>query len=192
MSEAAFCTVSDRDTQSKFICCTRRKNGVFTICLTDAAAVWRTEYTEDTLKHFRQRFALKSAEDYILKLRSYCSCGAVSVVVHDTSAELHVGSSPGDLSVTLSRLEGSQATEELRDLLFHMADILTQLDRGPPSVSPLKNQQRGPAEFEPRQQQNSAPSVTVKRRLPGASLINPGTKKKLQATGVAFDDADED
>lgn len=182
----------DRDTQSRFLCCTRRKNGTFTICLTDAADVWRKEYTEDTLQHLRQRFALTSAEDCIVKLRSYCSCGTASVAVHDTSAELHVGSSPGDLSVTLSRLEGPQATEELRDLLFSMADSLTQLERGPPSVSPLKNHQRGPAEFGPRQQQNSGPSVTVKRRLPGASLINPGTKKKLQATGVAFDDADED
>uniref|UniRef100_A0A3P8T4S7 PAXX non-homologous end joining factor n=1 Tax=Amphiprion percula TaxID=161767 RepID=A0A3P8T4S7_AMPPE len=192
MSEASYCIVLDRDTQSKFLCCARRKNGIFTICLTNAADVWRIEYTEDTLQHFRQKFALKSAEDYIVKLRSSCSCGAVSVAVHDTSAELHVGSGPGDLSVTLSRLEGPQATEELRDLLFSMADSLTQLDSRLSSVSPLKNHHRGPPEFEPRQQQNSAPSVTVKRRLPGASLINPGTKKKLKATGVAFDDADED
>ncbi|XP_074493268.1 protein PAXX isoform X3 [Sebastes fasciatus] len=167
----------------------------------DAADVWSTEYTEDTLKQFRQRFALRSTEDYILKLRSACGSGDVSVVVHDTSAELHLSSSPGDPSVTLSRLEGPQATKEVKELLFRMADSLTQPDSGSPSVSPVKNHQRRPtayrddifsSEFEPQQQQNGAPSVTTKKRLPGASLINPGTKKKRQATGVAFDDVDED
>ncbi|XP_040010382.1 protein PAXX isoform X2 [Xiphias gladius] len=187
-----YCTVLDKKSQSKFICYTHRKNGIFCICLTDASDVWSTEYTEDTLNQFRQRFALKSTEDYVLKLRLACGSGDGSVVVTDTGAELHVGSSPGDLSVTLSRLEGPEATEELKELLFRMADSLTQLDIRPLPVSPVKNHPRHPTEFEPRQQQNCAPSVTVKRRLPGASLINPGTKKKLQATGVAFDDADED
>ncbi|XP_030581461.1 protein PAXX isoform X2 [Archocentrus centrarchus] len=185
-----YCTVLDRTSQSKFLCYTRRKDGMLSVCLTDAVNVWSVVYTEDSLKQFR--FALKSTEDYILKLRASCSSGNVSVAVHEVGAELHFGSSPGELSVALPRLEGPQATEKLRELLFRMADSLTQLDSGPPSVSPVKNYQRRPTEFEPRQQQNSAPSVTVKRRLPGSSLINPGAKKKQQATGVAFDDADED
>ncbi|KAF7659021.1 hypothetical protein LDENG_00004510 [Lucifuga dentata] len=190
-SKPCYCTIIDKTSQSKFLCYTRRKSGTFSICLTDAADVWSTDYTEDALSEFRNKFALKSTEDYILKLRSACGTGSVSVVVQDTSIELHVGSSPGDLSVSLPRLEGPQATQELRELLFRMADSLTQADSGSSSVSPVKNQQRRPPEFEPRRQQKSGPSVTVKKRLPGNSLINPGTKKKRQATGVAFDDADE-
>ncbi|XP_067430058.1 protein PAXX [Thunnus thynnus] len=192
VNKTSYCIVLDKKSRSKFICYTRRKNGAFNICLTDAADVWSAEYTEDTLKQFKQKFALKSTEDYTLKLRSACGSGDVSVVVHDSSAELRVGSSPADLSVTLSKLDGPQATEELKELLFRMADSLAQPDGGSPSVSPVKDHQRRPAEFEPRQQQNYAPSVMVKKRLPGASLINPGMKKKREATGVAFDDADDD
>ncbi|XP_076021252.1 protein PAXX [Genypterus blacodes] len=190
-NQTCYCTVFDKTSRSKFLCYTRRKSGVFSISLTDAADVWSTDYTEDSLSEFRQKFALNSTEDYVLKLRLACDSGTVSVVLHDTSAELRVGSSPGDLSVTLPRMEGPQTTEELRELLFRMADGLTQSDSGSASVSPVKNQYRRPAEFEPRRQQNSGPSVTVKKRLPGHSLINPGTKKKRQATGVAFDDVDE-
>ncbi|XP_027129565.1 protein PAXX isoform X2 [Larimichthys crocea] len=161
VKQASYCVVLDKKSQSKFICYTRRKNGLFHICLTDAADVWSTEYTEDTLNQFRQRFALKSTEDYILKLRSACGNGDVSVVVHETSVELRVGCSPGGVS----------------------------------SVSPVKNHQWWPAGeqlMEPLLQQNSAPSATVKKRPPGSSLINPGSKRKQRATGVAFDDADED
>ncbi|XP_004574242.2 protein PAXX [Maylandia zebra] len=195
VSVNSYCTVLDKTSQSKFLCYTRRKDGMLSVCLTDAANVWSVEYTKDSLKHLGQRFALKSTEDYVLKLRASCNSGDVSVSVHEVGAELRLGSSPGDLSVTLSRLEGPQATDKLRELLFTMADSLTQLDSGPssgpPSASPVKNQRR-PTEFEPWQQQSSAPAMTMKRRLPGSSLINPGVKKKQQATGVAFDYADED
>ncbi|XP_019957901.2 protein PAXX isoform X1 [Paralichthys olivaceus] len=191
---SSYCTVLDGKSQAKHLCYTHRRNGLFHICLTDAADVWSTEYAEDTMNEFRQKFALKSTEDFIHKLRSACVSGNASVVIHDTRAELQVSSRSGDLSVSLSRLQGPQATEELKELLFRMADSLTQLDSKvrPPSLSPVKNHQRNHTGFEPRQQQNCGPSVAVKRRDPGASLINPGTKKKMQATGVAFDEADDD
>lgn len=52
----------------------------------------------------------------------------MSVSVQDTSAVLYVAASPGDLSVTLSRLKEQEAKEVLRELLFRMADSLTRLD----------------------------------------------------------------
>lgn len=63
-----------------------------------------------------------------LLFRSACGSGDVSVVVHDSRAELQVGSSPNDLRVTMSRLKCPQAAEELREILFKMADHLSQLD----------------------------------------------------------------
>ncbi|XP_034548893.1 protein PAXX isoform X2 [Notolabrus celidotus] len=189
--QTSYFTVVDKKSQTRFICCARRKNGVLNVCLTDAADVWSSEFTTDTLDQLRHKFALKSTDDILLNLRVACSRGKVSVVIHDSSADLCVGSGPGDLSVTLNSLEGPQAREELKELLFRMADSLTQTDSVSPSISPVKAPQRRPTDFEPRQQ-NGAPSVTLKKRLPGASLINPGAKKKLRATGVAFDDVDED
>lgn len=49
-------------------------------------------------------------------------------MVHATSAELCGGPGPADLRVNLSRLEAPQATEELKELLFSMADSLSLAD----------------------------------------------------------------
>ncbi|CAJ1068678.1 protein PAXX isoform X1 [Xyrichtys novacula] len=191
--QTSYCIVVDKKSQNKFICYTRRKNGMFDISLTDAVNVWSSDFTSDTLEQFINKFSLKSTDDFFPKIRSGCSRGDVSVVVHDSTADLCMGSGLADLRVTLNSLEGTQAKDELKELLFKMADNLIQTDSEcvSPSISPVKNIQRKHTGFEPRQQ-NGASSGILKKRVPGASLINPGAKKKMKATGVAFDDADED
>ncbi|XP_046904316.1 protein PAXX isoform X2 [Hypomesus transpacificus] len=192
-NHALYCTVLDKNDKSKLLCYTCKRSGVLNIGLTNASEVWSTDFTEETLTTLRKKCVLKSTEDYILKIRSACATGSVCVSVQDSSAVLHVGSSPGDLSVDLTRLGEPDAKEELRKLLFRMGDSLTQLNStGSPSVSPLKNTHKRNTEFEPRRHQPSGPSVTKKKRLPGDSLINPGLRRKRPATGVAFDDDDDD
>ncbi|XP_020330915.1 protein PAXX isoform X1 [Oncorhynchus kisutch] len=193
LTQSSYCTVVDKKDQSKLICYTHTTSGIFNVGLTNAFDVWSTDFTEETLNQFRQKFALKSTEDYILKIRSACGSGSVSVSVEDTDAVLYVAASPGDLSVTLSRLKEQEAKEVLRELLFRMADSLTHLNNtaGPASFSPGKSPHKRNTDFEPRRHQQSGQTMAVKKRLPGDSLINPGTKRKRQATGVAFDEEDD-
>ncbi|XP_054880893.1 protein PAXX isoform X1 [Poeciliopsis prolifica] len=213
MDSSWFCTVTDMESQDRYVCYTRRKGGGGGLCInvTDTVAVWSTDCSEDVLKpqvdsrpvsptsspHLTplspqgHGLALKSTEDYIFRFRTSCLSGNVRVVVQHTRAALHVGSWPDGLSMTLTRMEAPQATEELKELLFTMADTLAQLDSGSSAGNPLKSLQRSPADLKPRQQQQNGAATVTKRRLPGASLINPGTKKKVQVTGVAFDDEDE-
>ncbi|KAJ0019065.1 hypothetical protein NQD34_006634 [Periophthalmus magnuspinnatus] len=156
--------------------------------VTDAADVWTADSADEELETFTQKLCLKSPEDFCHKLSS----GDVHFEVKDELAQLRSVSGSNPTRLNLSKMDATAAKEEVKQLLFKMADALSNsADRAVLASSPLKNHQKHSSEFEPRQQ-NSAPLVTPKKRLPGSSLINPGTKKKRDATGVAFDDPDED
>nr|XP_040051504.1 protein PAXX isoform X2 [Gasterosteus aculeatus aculeatus] len=187
-SRTEYCTVRDQRDQPELLCYSRAEHGLSNICLTDAADVWSTEHTEDTLNQFRQRFAVASTEDFIVKLRAACGRGQASVVAHGPSAVVRVRSGSGEQSVALCRLDGPRAAQELKEQLFSMAARLTRPDHGSPSASPVKGHRAPPAEFKPQQQQqNWTPSKAMKKRLPGASLINPGAKRSnVSRTNVPY------
>lgn len=63
----------------------------------------------------------------VVPCRASCLSGDVSVVVENGSADLRVGSGSAVLNVTLIRMEAAPAMEELKELLFTMAERLTQL-----------------------------------------------------------------
>ncbi|KAJ0068135.1 hypothetical protein NL108_016841 [Boleophthalmus pectinirostris] len=189
MEWVRFGSVSDQSSGFRFVfCCTRNKHGDFRISVTDAADVWAADFSDEDLQTFTQNVSLKSPQELCQKLSS----GLVCVEVLEDLARFRSvsGSSPAVLDLT--KMAAAAAKQEVKQLLFKMADSLAHsADGAVLTPSPNKNHQRRAAEFEPRQQ-NSSSLTPTKKRLPGSSLINPGTKRKREATGVAFDDPDED
>ncbi|MBN3299373.1 PAXX protein, partial [Amia calva] len=188
-----YCTIVNKSDSSRYLCYSTTQDGVFNIGLTNVTDVWSTTFTLDSLTQHRQSCAVNSTEEYVNRIRSACECGSVLVSVQDGGVTLELDSpEPGVMTFVLSRLSDHEAQEELRVVLLGMAERLRDLEStagGATSFSPAKNQQRR-TDFEPRRQQNggSGSLKAAKKRLPGESLINPGTRRKMQARGVAFED----
>ncbi|KAG5280631.1 hypothetical protein AALO_G00062270 [Alosa alosa] len=186
-----FFTVSDKTDGSKYLCYIHDCAGDLNIGVTDAEDVWKTRITDEIKAQLLKYYSLKSIEDCLMKLRSSCGKGKASVSVEEEQVILHLGPSPIDLTMTLSKLCEVDGKVELKELLFRMADNLShwQGAEGPQTLhSPGKNSHKRDNEFAPRKQSSNGPSVGSRKRFPGDSLINPGTRSKRPATGVAFDD----
>ncbi|XP_055055042.1 protein PAXX [Misgurnus anguillicaudatus] len=193
-SKSVLCTLLDKNDQRKYVFFTQNKPGRdINIGFTNGEDVWKTHFSEEILSQFMKKFSLKSTEDYTLKLKCACKAGSAFVSLQEGSAVLHLGPEPTDFSLTLSKLTDSEGKTEVKDLLFKMADSLTQLENAgtAASFSPFKSLQKRNTEFELRNRP-SGPTVAIRKRLVGDSLINPGTRRKKSATGVAFDDADDE
>ncbi|MBN3323849.1 PAXX protein, partial [Atractosteus spatula] len=147
--------------------------------LTNGSEVWSTELTPEMLAQHRQRFEMRTAADYISKIRSACEGHSASLLVRDSGITLELGApGPGALTLSLTRLQDPEGQEEIRGLLFSMAERLREVESTAQSFSPVKTQQRCSSDFEPRRRHNGGgASAAVKKRLPGDSLINPGTKR---------------
>lgn len=182
MEHFGFCSVTELKSSLRFVCFSRRKLSRFSLSLTDASDVWTKDLTDDETQTMTQKLSLESVDELCQRLRSL----TVQVEVQEDQAQLRLVSGSNLVSLNLTKMAAAVAAQEVKELLFKMADLVSLSADNGLSTKSLHRR----TDFEPRQQ-NSAPLVTVKKRLPGASLINPGTKKKRAATGVAFDDPDD-
>ncbi|XP_066509893.1 protein PAXX-like [Hoplias malabaricus] len=191
-SRTLLCTWTDQKDRSQYVCFTHKKAEGIGIGLSNGEEVWKADLSEESLSQFKKKLSLKSTEDYALKLKGACKSGSAYVSLQEDSAVLHLGSDSAELSLSFSKLTDHEGRTELKDLLFKMADSLTQLESADstPTLLPVKSLHKKNTGFEPRNQ-NNGPTVTVRKRLPGDSLINPGTRRKRPATGVDFYDEDE-
>uniref|UniRef100_A0A3B1JHX8 PAXX non-homologous end joining factor n=1 Tax=Astyanax mexicanus TaxID=7994 RepID=A0A3B1JHX8_ASTMX len=137
-------TLIDRKDRSKYVCFTQRRAGGLSLGLSNGEDVWKADVSEESLSQMKKSFSLKSTEDYALKLKGACRSGSAFVSLQEDGAVLHLDSEPADLNVSLSKLTDLEGRSELKDLLFKMADSLTQLDAAgaTPTSSPIKSLQK--------------------------------------------------
>uniref|UniRef100_A0A8C7B603 PAXX non-homologous end joining factor n=1 Tax=Neovison vison TaxID=452646 RepID=A0A8C7B603_NEOVI len=160
--------------------------------VTDAAELWSTCFTADSLAALKARFGLSAAEDITSRFRAACEQRALTFVLQEDRASLTLSGEPSALDFALSKVPGPEAASRLQALTLRLADQVCTLRRQlagavggcaqslhwdpPPVLFPSDvDAQRG------------GPGLGVRRRCPGESLINPGFKSKKPAGGVDFE-----
>ncbi|XP_004412879.1 PREDICTED: protein PAXX isoform X2 [Odobenus rosmarus divergens] len=138
--------------------------GDFNLYVTDAAELWSTCFTADSLAALEDR------------------------------ASLTLSGGPSALDFDLSKVPGPEAASRLQALTLSLAYQVCTLKSQLAAVevtaaSPRKSPCLvGPQLFLPDPDpQRGGPGLGVRRRCPGESLINPGFKSKKPASGVDFE-----
>ncbi|XP_028664612.1 protein PAXX [Erpetoichthys calabaricus] len=201
-----YCVLRNSHDDERYLCCAERRGDDFRICITDGADVWTTSFSKEKLTEATRSPRLSSAEACCSLLRSAVHSSAALLTVKDAEAVLEL---QDEVSFDFTRLPHSQVKPKLQALLFGMANRIGSLElqvaekkgspgRGGALTSPEKSLQRSwMAEFEPRKPTTGGGGgsrggglslAAGKSRRPGDSLINPGSKRKKEATGVDFED----
>lgn len=167
----------------------------FNLYVTDAAELWSTCFSPDSLATLKARFGLSGAEDIHSRFRAACQQQAVTVSLQEDRASMTLSGDTSALAFDLSKVPSPEAAPRLQALTLSLAERVCDLERrlagaGETTSSPRKNTQPAGTQFflpELDHQRGSA-GPGVRRRCPGESLINPGFKSKKPAGGVDFDE----
>nr|XP_024645575.1 protein PAXX isoform X3 [Macaca nemestrina] len=158
--------------------------GGFNLYVTDAAELWSTCFTPDSLAALKARFGLSAAEDITPRFRAACEQQAVALTLQEDRASVTLSGGPSALAFDLSKVPGPEAASRLQALTLGLAKRVWSLERRlaaaeETAASPRKSPRpAGPQLFLPDPDpQRGGPGPGVRRRCPGESLINPGFKR---------------
>ncbi|XP_047556737.1 protein PAXX isoform X7 [Lutra lutra] len=192
------CTLPPGPGPPRFVCFCEGEGedggpGAFNLYVTDAAELWSTCFTADSLAALKARFGLSAAEDITSRFRAACEQGALTFVLQEDRASLTLSGGSSALDFDLSKVPGPEAASRLQALTLRLADQVCTLTRQlaaaeVTAASPRKSPGLGPQFLLPDPDpQRGGPGLGVRRRCPGESLINPGFKSKKPAGGVDFE-----
>ncbi|XP_004482040.1 protein PAXX isoform X2 [Dasypus novemcinctus] len=194
------CTLPAGPGRPRFVCYCEGEGsgdgGGFNLQVTDAAELWSTCYTPDSLAALKAHFGLSAAEDIIHRLRTACEQDAVTLTLQEDRVSLALSGGPSALTVDLSKVPSPEAAPRLQALTLGLAEHVCRLERQlaatmETAASPRKSPRpAGPQLFLPDPDPpRGSPGPGARRPCPGESLINPGFKSKKPARGVDFEDS---
>ncbi|XP_077140744.1 protein PAXX isoform X2 [Ranitomeya variabilis] len=168
--------------------------------VTNANEVWRTDPLEEALEDWDVVRNVTS-HDLVEKLREKFQSSAPVLDLQGCIANMSFQVDSGKVSLDLLKAPVSEARALVQEVLFDLSDRVTSLegllkervDSTATAISPVKQSQKNNQLLIPdlnaRKKGYGGSSSQVKKRLPGESLINPGSKRKKAAKGVDFDES---
>ncbi|XP_069603725.1 protein PAXX [Ranitomeya imitator] len=200
-AEAWSCLCSVSHAGQRYLCLSKIQPGTSTrIHVTNANEVWRTDPLEEALEDWD---VVRNVTSHILveKLREKFQSSAPVLDLQGSIANMSFQVDSGKVSLDLLKAPVSEARALVQEVLFDLSDRVTSLegllkervDSAATSISPVKQSQKNNQLLIPdlnaRKKGYGGSSSQVKKRLPGESLINPGSKRKKAAKGVDFDES---
>lgn len=190
------CTLPPGPGPARLVCfCEGEGGGDLNLCVTDAAELWSTCFTPDSLAALEARCGLRAAEDLAPRFRAACARQAVAFTQREDGASLILSGGPRALELELAKVPAAEAAPRLRALTLGLAERVCSLERRlaaaeETAASPRKSPRpAGPRILLPDPDpQRGGLGPVARRRCPGESIINPGFKSKQPAGGVAFED----
>nr|KAG8539023.1 hypothetical protein GDO81_021601 [Engystomops pustulosus] len=131
--------------------------------VTNGNEVWRTDPVEEALEDWDAVRNVTSRE-LVDKLREKFQNSAPVLDVQGSIATLTFQVDSGKVTLDLLKLPISEARAQVQEVLFDLSDCVRSLE------AQLKD-------VDPRKKGLGGSSARVKKRLPGESLINPGSKR---------------
>nr|4WJA_A Chain A, Uncharacterized protein C9orf142 [Homo sapiens]4WJA_B Chain B, Uncharacterized protein C9orf142 [Homo sapiens] len=129
------CTLPPGPEPPRFVCyCEGEESGEgdrggFNLYVTDAAELWSTCFTPDSLAALKARFGLSAAEDITPRFRAACEQQAVALTLQEDRASLTLSGGPSALAFDLSKVPGPEAAPRLRALTLGLAKRVWSLER---------------------------------------------------------------
>ncbi|XP_043422674.1 protein PAXX isoform X2 [Prionailurus bengalensis] len=103
--------------------------GGFNLYVTDAAELWSTCFTADSLEALKARLGLSAAEEITPRFRAACEQQAVTFALREDGASLTLSGGPWALDFELSKVPGPEAASRLRALTLGLAEQVCNLKR---------------------------------------------------------------
>ncbi|KAM8943963.1 protein PAXX isoform 1-T1 [Lycaon pictus] len=132
---SGLCTLPPGPGPPRFVCYCEGEGredggpGGFNVYVTDAAELWSTCFTADSLAALKARFGLSAAEDITPRFRAACEQQAVTFTLQEDKASLTLPGGPSAVDLNLSRVPGPEAASRLQALTLSLAEQVCILKR---------------------------------------------------------------
>ncbi|CAB4023310.1 PAXX isoform X2 [Paramuricea clavata] len=178
------------------ICWTRISSdgATFILAATNGFDIWRATFEKQDLIAQCELSELEDLEKFLYIIKYAFECLSVSLVKVGNKIILQCSGQKNTLNFDLFEAKINDKKTELRYMVFHLTDKVKELRKSLTDANDAiemgRQKEKHGSEtqgfgFEPVRK--GGPSVNLRRKQQGSSLVNPNSKKAKRAKGISFE-----